>query len=698
MPSNVDKLVWLSMVPPAASELSRQISGTKPKSANALSAVGLVPPLARELVAQMTAGVGNLGRLANLGMVPPLAKEVAEQISGATPPSYPATYEPTFVNNTFIATPASMNTAWGKGPYWPQIIDLRSFSGCPASWMITFSTDHSPSGSGNSGLWAYYCFDSDPTTGTWLSYDQALAAGRFDSIVSKPSGNPIISQFDAVKNSAGFTQIETFWVNVIGSQLVASFSTSNVTGGRSAQGTPQFITSTDGVNWNLPATRAIFIDNPLVGGIIGNGATTYLKWGLNKYPNFINPATGLPWTYYGQCNSGDSVQVGNFMRLGSEDPLTSWTIIGGLTSSIDNVTYAPAEYNNRRAGTQTDWRSIMPIADNQYSRVSAFALPVSGDSAPNSVMSEQFVSQYGPQGDRFISQGIPILGISAERLNGAVFDSLVRDTVNNKWYATFVHRDAGDRNIVGLASGPLRNPAYTTRTQISPPVDPLSMNVRGDMSLTAPLPTGFSTSVRGSPVGLITLKNAGIELRVTSGAAGNSEASIFHDAGFIPTDYQMLDIWFGEVLEGNGTTAQRFLYAGFAGAVHTAMSAQTRALFISNTSALTSGGSATNAYMHRLDGGVDNALSVGANYYGLGLDTSGMPRAKRGFGVRLYPQAKRAFMLSEGMGALIEFQDLTAWDWTQRVYPFFTSRTALSSGSTNSFTTVRYINMGGVLV
>lgn len=53
--------------------------------ARRLTEVGMVPVLAKELAAQITAGVGNFTRLAELSMVPRLAKEVAAQI--ATPSS-----------------------------------------------------------------------------------------------------------------------------------------------------------------------------------------------------------------------------------------------------------------------------------------------------------------------------------------------------------------------------------------------------------------------------------------------------------------------------------------------------------------------------------------------------------------------------------------------------------------------------------
>lgn len=46
-----------------------------------LTELGMVPPLAKEVASQITAGVGNARRLAELSMVPVLAKELADQIT-----------------------------------------------------------------------------------------------------------------------------------------------------------------------------------------------------------------------------------------------------------------------------------------------------------------------------------------------------------------------------------------------------------------------------------------------------------------------------------------------------------------------------------------------------------------------------------------------------------------------------------------
>jgi len=74
------RLVELGMVPPLAKEVAAQItSGIG--SARRLAELSMVPVLAGELASQINAKVGNARRLAELGMVPVLAKEVAAQVS-----------------------------------------------------------------------------------------------------------------------------------------------------------------------------------------------------------------------------------------------------------------------------------------------------------------------------------------------------------------------------------------------------------------------------------------------------------------------------------------------------------------------------------------------------------------------------------------------------------------------------------------
>lgn len=83
--ADVRRLVELGMVPPLAKEVAAQItSGIG--NARRLAELSMVPRLAGELATQITAKVGNARRLAELTMVPVLAMEVAGQVGGGVVP------------------------------------------------------------------------------------------------------------------------------------------------------------------------------------------------------------------------------------------------------------------------------------------------------------------------------------------------------------------------------------------------------------------------------------------------------------------------------------------------------------------------------------------------------------------------------------------------------------------------------------
>ncbi|MBB3348812.1 hypothetical protein [Sphingomonas sp. BK069] len=66
-------------------------------------------------------------------------------------------------------------------------------------WISYCSTDHDSEG----GIWLSVSTAADPKVlSSWRTYDQALAAGLFASVTTKPSKNPIF------KHGAGFS-IET---------------------------------------------------------------------------------------------------------------------------------------------------------------------------------------------------------------------------------------------------------------------------------------------------------------------------------------------------------------------------------------------------------------------------------------------------------------------------------------------------------
>jgi hypothetical protein len=78
--ADAKRLIALGMVPPLAKEVAAQITAGV-GNARRLVELSTVPILARELANQINSGTGNARRLAELGMVPVMAKEVAAQVS-----------------------------------------------------------------------------------------------------------------------------------------------------------------------------------------------------------------------------------------------------------------------------------------------------------------------------------------------------------------------------------------------------------------------------------------------------------------------------------------------------------------------------------------------------------------------------------------------------------------------------------------
>jgi len=80
------------------------------------------------------------------------------------------------------------------GPYYTCLVKKDQVDRFPYEYALYFSTDHDR---GKGGIWLYVA-GGDPTdTGSWKSYDQAVANGDFDYLQEKPDGNPIF--FDSVQ-------------------------------------------------------------------------------------------------------------------------------------------------------------------------------------------------------------------------------------------------------------------------------------------------------------------------------------------------------------------------------------------------------------------------------------------------------------------------------------------------------------------
>jgi hypothetical protein len=177
-----------------------------------------------------------------------------------------------------IAPPASMSRRnFTAGAYYPTLVRMDKVSHFPYEYALYFSTDHA---SDEGGIWLYLCQGNPGKPGVWVSYDEAVAAGRFDYLENKPAGNPVY--IDSVQG----TQTETPHANVIDGRVYMSYH--NYLDDQGWQATMLAI-SEDGVNFQRIADNdsaiilkpEAFLDH-----------TGYFRWGPN-------PFAGVDYQYVG---------------------------------------------------------------------------------------------------------------------------------------------------------------------------------------------------------------------------------------------------------------------------------------------------------------------------------------------------------------------------------------------------------------
>ncbi len=191
----------------------------------------------------------------------------------------------------------------GPGAYWPTLVKMASIPDFPYEWALYFSTDHSNTG----GIYLYLCNGRPSDPGNWISYNDAVAAGDFDYLTTKPRANPIFRD----TRQGGST--ETPHVNIIDG---VAYMTYHNNGAGFNQST-LLATSNDGVNFtrlNGAADSVILDYDPATAP--GDGHTGYFRWG-------INPFAGVPYPYVGYSLHGGTANY-HLAMWGSHNAI-SWT-------------------------------------------------------------------------------------------------------------------------------------------------------------------------------------------------------------------------------------------------------------------------------------------------------------------------------------------------------------------------------------
>lgn len=179
---------------------------------------------------------------------------------------------------SLIAPPGSMSHKnFTLGAYYPTLVKMDDLEDFPFDYALYFSTDHA---SDEGGIWLYLCDGMPSQADSWISYDDALAAGKFDYLGKKPSGNPVFT--DTILGR----QTETPHANVIDGRVYMSYHNYFSHNGRQAT---MMAISEDGVNFQRIAKgEGAIILEPI--DFLDH--TGYFRWGPNKF-------SGIDYAYVG---------------------------------------------------------------------------------------------------------------------------------------------------------------------------------------------------------------------------------------------------------------------------------------------------------------------------------------------------------------------------------------------------------------
>ena len=167
------------------------------------------------------------------------------------------------------------------GPYYTCLVPMADVASFPYEYALLFSPDHHRE---EGGIWLYLC-DGEPTEyANWISYEEAVAAGKFDHVTDKPDSNPIY--LDSVQGS-GHT--ETPHANVIDGLVYMTYHKNGIDGTQRTL----LATSQDGINFSrihdnensVVLTYDTSIDP-------GEGHTGYFRWSPNPFPDIEQKYVG----------------------------------------------------------------------------------------------------------------------------------------------------------------------------------------------------------------------------------------------------------------------------------------------------------------------------------------------------------------------------------------------------------------------
>ncbi len=248
--------------------------------------------------------------------------------------------------------------AGSAGFFFPDIIEASEIRAVDPNFptkydlIIYISSDHS---SGNGGIYMYLHTATEVFSNGWVSYDDALAAGDFDYLASKPAGNPIYV------DTAFGDQTETPCVNIVDGVVFMSYHNR----GNEYQ-TSGFVQNTclakssDGVGFTRYSVPGM--DNGVMLAVDirrypGNGHTGYFRWSRNDglFPEVSGAYIGFSLlgggkTSLGAFWSSDDAENWDFVSLISTD----WFLFNEATefpgATVPATGFDPREMKRRPDG------------------------------------------------------------------------------------------------------------------------------------------------------------------------------------------------------------------------------------------------------------------------------------------------------------------------------------------------------------
>jgi len=337
---------------------------------------------------------------------------------------------------SLIAPPGTMSDKnFTLGAYYPTLVNMDGVENFPYDYALYFSTDHA---SDNGGIWLYLCNGKPSQATSWISYDDALAAGSFDYLGRKPAGNPIYT--DTIMGR----QTETPHANVIDGKVYMTYH--NYLDHLGWQATMMAI-SDDGVNYQriFDDERAIILEP-----VEFLDHTGYFRWGPNTF-------SGIDYKFMGYSLRRGTVDYRSSM-WGSDDAI-HWDelqMINGWKTD-----QGIPEADRFLIWHEMDPTSVRQIKDNEYVAICCAGTRAAGKMERVTELYEVFLAPDGCTQTRMARKIIGVGGKGSddsEECSSSAMTS-IGDTLNMIYVGT---TEAGKINTIMGAVGVFNAKAVLT--------------------------------------------------------------------------------------------------------------------------------------------------------------------------------------------------------------------------------------------